>query len=126
MRILSVLTFLAVNVFASYAPVVGCFLLFPPFFKNTSASDLLYYPVMFAELLRWLSGLSINGHAPPDWSFLIGFLMAIGLVSVLFYRVKKAWFWVPFILFWVCLFQDVAAIQVITALGPGFGALGAD
>ena len=127
-RILSLLVFVVINMIASYAPVAVCIWLFPTIqiVRNRPLSELLYFPVMFAELAFWLSGFSINGHAPPDSFFLSVFFLAIVLISVLLHRVRRAWFWVPFLLFWICLFQDICAIQVMNALGPGLGALGAD
>ena len=47
------------------------------------------------------------------WFVLIGFLLAVVLVSALLYREKSAWVWVPFVLFWVCLFQGVWAIGIL-------------
>jgi hypothetical protein len=113
-RILSLAAFVAINVSASYAPVAVCVWLFPTIqiAGNMFLSKFLYFPVLFAELVFWLSGFSINGRAPSDWIFLSAFLLAIVLISVLFQRVKRAWFWVPFILFWICLFQDISAIEV--------------
>jgi hypothetical protein len=124
-RCLYLSAFVAINLFAIYAPVALCILLFPTL-KISGLSEFLYFPVLFAELLFWLSGFSINGHAPPDWVFLVGILLTVALLSLLLHRLRAAWFCLPFLVFGSCLLQDIIAIQVLNALGPALGALGAD
>ena len=109
-RMLSLMALLALNVLAVYAPVAVCLLLFRANLRKVAAAEFLFFPVWFAEIVFWLIGFSPGGRALPEWVILLGFLLTVLLASVLFAGVKKARFWMPFLLFWACLFQDALAL----------------